>query len=218
MVDGPRVPRLSWLGVQTVARHWRSWSETYFVMVMFTPVGMARLFPHAGADSLDRLLELNALIGDRDTRLLGETVDSAWRPELIARVLNRWLLTRLDAVTSAAELPRLAAACDALRHGQCVDEAAKSVGVSRRQLQRWFQSHVGASPRQFIDVQRLQNSVRAAQRRVGEPIDGFSDQSHQIRTWRARLGVTPGAYQRAAASVLVERFKASSIVAPAFYL
>ncbi|TPG40546.1 GNAT family N-acetyltransferase [Sphingomonas koreensis] len=49
--NGCMVPNASLLGLQSRARTWRSWSETYFVMAMLTIPGFIRLFPNAGAES-----------------------------------------------------------------------------------------------------------------------------------------------------------------------
>jgi AraC-like DNA-binding protein len=218
MEGGPLVPRASLLGVQTVGRGWRSWSGTYFVMAMLTAPGLARLFPASGDASADALLDLGGLLGDGPARALGDDLGAAWRPRRVRERLDRWLLARLDSVAPPPELPRLAAACDLLRAGRRVDAAAASVGVTRRQLGRWFRGHLGVGPKRLADLERLHASLRAVQRGRGDPLAGFSDQAHQIRTWRARLGVSPGAYARGVPSPMAGHFGASGEEAPAFYL
>jgi AraC-like DNA-binding protein len=36
----------------------------------------------------------------------------------------------------------------------------------------------------------------------GDPLAGFADQSHQIRTWKKRLDLTPAAYARRGQSLI----------------
>jgi hypothetical protein len=133
MEGGPVVPRVSLLGLQTSVRRWRSWSDTYFVMVMMTVGGLASLFPGAGAACRDQLLELNSLVGDRLAFALADDLDAAWTPRRISCRLDRWLLDRLDATRSPPYLQGLFAAHAFLRAGNRVDAAAQSIGITRRQ-------------------------------------------------------------------------------------
>jgi AraC-like DNA-binding protein len=217
MVGGPTVPRVSLLGVQQVVRRWRSWSETYFVMAMLTVHGLARLFPNLGRDSMDRLLDLSAVLGDRGARLLGDDLDAARAPGRIGTALDRWLLQRLSEVGAPPALPRLVAAHEMLRSAT-VEQTASRLEVSRRQLNRWFREHLGVGPRRLMEIERLHDSLRAMQRGGGDPLAGYSDQPHQIRSWRRRLGVTPGRYARGVPSPMARYFSASDAAAPAFYL
>lgn len=217
--DGPLVPRASLLGVQTAARKWRSWSDTYFVMAMLTVRGLARLFPHSGLGSVDTLLDLGAITGDAAPRALAADVSAAWQPAVIAGLLDRWLLARLAAVEPAPGLARFAAATDVLRAGGTVEDAARHAEVTRRQLHRWCCRHLGLGPKQLMDLERLQASLQAVQSERGDPLAGFSDQAHQIRAWRRRLGETPGAYARQPRSPMAAYFGAGAPQAtPVFYL
>lgn len=218
MVGGPLVPHASLLGVQTTARGWRSWSETYFVMAMLTVRGVARLFPGTGEGATDRLVDLGALAGDRVSRTAHEDLCAAWEPDAVRMQLDRWFLARIDRVASPPELGRLAHAHARLRAGDSVHAAATAAGVSRRQLSRWCREHLGIGPKRLMDLERLQASVRALQLRRADPLAGYADQAHQIRTWRRRLGLTPGAYARVAPSRMAAHFVASGADAPAFYL
>lgn len=217
MVGGPVVPRASLLGVQSVSRTWRSWEDTYFVMVMLTVEGLVRLFPGTGA-AVDKLLDLGAVIGDGATDRLRRHLSAAWNPARVAVGLDEWLLARLDAVEVPNELSRLAAAHRMLRAGRSVAAAAAAADVTRRQLGRWYQAHLGSGPKQMMDLERLQASVRAAQSGRGDPLAGFGDQAHQIRSWRRRLGTPPGRYGRSGGSALATLYAAPEPGAPVFYL
>lgn len=218
MVGGPVVPRVSLLGLQSAVRNWQSWSETYFVMVMLTLRGLTRLFPATGPDSADKLIDMRDLLGDRPTRLLGDDLEAAWTPQRVTQQLDSWLLRRLEDTETPVELHRLAAAHDMLCAGHRVQHAAAMVGVTRRQLHRWYRRHTGMGPKQAAGLARLQASVRAVQRRSGDPTEGFSDQAHQVRTWRRRLGTTPGRYGSNSPTPLVDYFGRIPTDGPAFYL
>lgn len=217
--DGTLVPTVSLLGLQSRPRSWRSWSDTYFVMVMLTIPGLVRLFPHAGSGSSDRLLDLGAITGDAQAGALSRGVASAFAPGRVAAELDRWLLERLASLEPVPESGRLTMAHGVLRCGGSVAEAARAASIDRRQLQRWCHRHLGIGPKALADLERLQRSLRSVQAKQGDPVDGFSDQAHQIRSWRRRLGVTPGAYRIGPRSPLAAYFSSNTPKAePVFYL
>lgn len=218
MIGGPVVPPVSLLGVQTEARGWRSWSETYFVMSMLTLQGVARLFPQTGAATANTLLDLAAVYGDRRINALAADVSAAWTPRNIASLLDRWFMNRLACTPQSKELPLVSAAHELLRAGAGVEAASTHVGVGRRQLGRWYKLHFGVGPQTLFDLERLQLSVSAVQRTANDAMVGFSDQPHQIRTWRRRLDMSPGRYRRQRPSLLADFFRRSGADAPVFYL
>jgi AraC-like DNA-binding protein len=221
MEDGPVVPKVSLLGVQTAARRWRSWSDTYFVMAMLSLRGLTRLFPETGLASANSLLDVADLIGDGAVLAMANDVAAAWEPRSIASRLDRWLIDRLDAVRPPTELARFAVACDILRNGGRVSDAASAADITRRQLHRWSRTHTGIGPKQLSDIGRLQSSIFAVQTQRGDPLSGFSDQAHQIRSWRKRLATTPRSYEKAMPSTMATSFSkalAESAEACAFYL
>ncbi|TCQ02191.1 AraC-like DNA-binding protein [Rhizobium sp. PP-F2F-G36] len=206
--DGALVPAVSLLGLQSRARAWRSWPDTCFVMVMLSIPGLVRLFPHAGPESADRLLDLAAIAGDACAQSLKTGIGADQDPRTIAAFLDRWLMSRLSSRPPAPESAPIIAAYDVLRRGGPVEAAAEIAQVDRRQLHRLFHRHLGIGPKTLGDLERLQSSLRGVQTGRSDPLQGFSDQAHQIRSWRRRLGVTPGAYARAARSPMAEQFGA----------
>ncbi|MBN8232308.1 AraC family transcriptional regulator [Corallococcus macrosporus] len=208
-------PRASLLGVQSRRRVWRSGEGCAFVMVMLKPAGLARLFPASGRSTGDDLLELGAVLGDGQTRRLLEDLSAAWEPHQVTPRLDAWLLQRLSMTKPLPETERLARAWEVLRRTSRVDAAARAVDVSTRQLERGFQEHVGHSPRQLLALERIHSSLLAAQTGQGDPLQGFSDQAHRIRTWRRYLGLTPGRLDRATRSMMADYFNPSREGSPA---
>lgn len=217
--DGSLVPKASLLGLQSRARSWRSWSDTYFVMAILTVAGIIRLFPDTGSASADRLLDLGAITGDALVCSLSSGIAAEMEPERIGRQMDRWLIARLASSTTQPEHRRIIVAHDILGDGGSVETAADAANVNRRQLQRWFHRHLGVSPKEMSDLQRLHGSLQAIQTRHGDPVAGFSDQAHQIRNWHRRLGVTPGVYRKQASSPMTAYFSSNAAGSgPAFYL
>lgn len=217
MVGGPAVPRTSLLGMQTVGRHWTSDVDTSFVMAMLTPVGVSRLLPGARG-SVDQLLELGAILGDRVAGELERDTAARSSPESVGRALDTWLLARLDGGRTSIDEQRLGEACRRLAAGHRVERVADIIGVSRRHLARSFQAQLGIGPKALSDLYRFQASLRAVQADIGDPLAGYSDQAHQIRDWRRRVGRTPGSYGAPRMSPMASYFQPPAREAPAFYL
>ncbi|SFB57186.1 Helix-turn-helix domain-containing protein [Rhizobium sp. NFR07] len=206
--DGGLVPSVSFLGLQSRSRAWRSWSETYFVMVMLTIPGLVRLFPHTGSGTADMLLDLAALTGDAPAQTLKNGVGLEQEPRRIAALLDHWLISRMSNTRPISEGKQIAIAHSILKGGGTVETAAETAQVSRRQLHRLFLRHLGKGPKSLADLERLHSSLKSVQSDSGEPVLGFSDQAHQIRSWQRRLGVTPGAYAREARTPLADQLGA----------
>ena len=218
MEGGPTVPQVALLGLQSEKRRWKSWPETYFVMVMLSCLGLARLFPDVGLLCKDQLVDLGALVGENITRGLSADLTAACGPGRVAHRLDEWLLRRLEVIKAPPEFRSLTRAYDLLLTGRQVQDAADLVQISRRQLTRWFERHVGLGPKQVMDLERLQSSIRAVQTGSGNALSGYSDQAHQIRNWRRRLDVTPGHYAQSRLSPIAGYFAGAGTEAPAFYL
>ncbi len=195
--DGEPVPRrISLLGCQTSARAWVASSSTYFVMAFLTVRGVVALFPGLGVATRDRAVELACVMGARRERALHRALVAAWTPARVQREIETWLRGQLEQDRDTPQRRRLITAHQQLARGGGVEAAARRVERSRRQLGRWFRAHLGVGPKTITQIERIRASVRAARRGEGDPAQGFADQAHQIRSWRARLGVTPGAYRR----------------------
>lgn len=191
----PTVMQASLLGVQTVARAWRSERDCYFAMALLTLPGLARLFPGVGRAAADLQVELGALLGDRETSAIVRSVAAAPSPATIAALFDRWLLARLDGVDANAEIAPFARACRLVEADSSIARAADALGISIRQLERWFALHAGVGPQTIAGIARLQRSLQAAQRGYTGARDGYADQPHQVRAWRRHLEVTPGRYR-----------------------
>lgn len=202
--EGELVPSVSLLGLQSRSRAWRSWPDTYFVMVMLTIPGLVRLFPHTGSDSADMLLDVAALTGEAPAQSLKNGVGVEQEPRRISAWLDRWLISRMTSTRPVPEGKQITMAHEVLRRGGTVEMAAELAQINRRQLHRLFHRHLGVGPKGLAELERLHSSLRAVQSSRGEPVHGFSDQAHQIRNWQRRLGVTPGAYARAARTPLAD--------------
>jgi AraC-like DNA-binding protein len=82
-----------------------------------------------------------------------------------------------------------------------LDLLAREAGLPRHLLIRAFRREIGATPHSYL-VNRRALAAGAMLRSGATPSDaalavGFFDQSHLTRAFKARFGVTPGAYRAA---------------------
>lgn len=145
-----------------------------------------------------------------------EVVDLALLHAPLAQLLDRqggedfatWcarVQTGLARLLQHAALPdRLDRASEALLLEQVhtVAECAALAGLSERQFRRRFAQRHGVAPKAYQRLVRVDRLLRRLHARPWEadpgPLheEGFADQAHAIRAFRAVTGMTPGAYQR----------------------
>lgn len=149
---------------------------------MLTIPGFIRLFPNVGADSADTLLDLGAIAGDARAHSLIDDIGADQGPQRIAAMLDKWLIARLMIISRIPELRQITVAHDILRRGGTVERSARTAQVNRRQLHRLFHRHLGVGPQELVVLERLHSSLSGVQTGLGDPLHGFSDQAHQIRS------------------------------------
>lgn len=152
-------------------------------------------------NGVDTLAAVNPLLARR----LSEHVDG--RASLEASmaamecVLAEWLrLERRHVPNPAQGLVAAVNHIEATAGLVRVETVADCVGVSRRQLERWFATHVGLSPKQLLRVTRFQQVLAALQEPEGSRWPdlavrlGYYDQAHFINDFRGFTGETPAAW------------------------
>jgi AraC-like DNA-binding protein len=132
-------------------------------------------------------------------RTLPEQLAEAGEPERLA-ILQRQLVR---SSAGGADL-RLSAAVDLLLSDGRVrpEGAARSVGLSRRQMGRLFRERIGIPPKSLARLGRFQRVLRALDRSPESSLAGvaagagYFDQAHMSRDFRLFAGVAPRRYLR----------------------
>jgi AraC-like DNA-binding protein len=131
---------------------------------------------------------------------------------VMARLLARHGDLTLPLPTVAGELGAVSAAMDYMRShldsSLGLDEVAAAAGMDRFRLIRAFRRETGFTPLAWMTNQRV-NKARLLLGQGESPAEvaatvGFFDQAHLGKAFKARVGVTPGAYRSAFAA----RFRA----------
>ncbi|MCX5497178.1 helix-turn-helix domain-containing protein [Kaistia dalseonensis] len=217
-----RRPLASLNGIQDRIRLFRPAGATRTLLILLTPRGAASLFPSIGTEIAGNGIDLGGLLGDGEIERLRRHAAAAPDEVALGEAVFAWLRRRLERMPTLRAIDGLALAAERLTlDGASVADAARSVDLSVRQLERVFAEHLGLSPKRFQRVHRLQRSLYAVLSGEGDPIDGYADQAHQIRNWRSYLGLTPGEVGRRGVSSAGAQFLDSGLpssVAVAHYL
>lgn len=204
--NGVPGPRVALSGLYTRLHQWQSCAETCFIMVLLSPQGLARLFPGLGSASVDRVLDVGAFVGDSVARQLEQSVTFEQVINGQVGALERWFDERLASLQNSTGVERIQQAIQRIARREPIELVSESMQVSRRSLYTWSIEHLGVGPKALSTLARLERSISSIQRGIGDPIDGYSDQAHQIRDWKKTLGQTPLRYQTQHRSELAMKF------------
>ncbi|MEY4515421.1 MAG: hypothetical protein RLZZ450_7543 [Pseudomonadota bacterium] len=171
-----------------------------FLSVRFKAGGAYPFFGRPLSSLIDQLVPLEDFWGE-GAEQLSHALARAHGHDARVETLERALAHRLTVATfEPASVPavrravRLLAAAPSL---PSVDELAREVGSSARQLRRAFSDVVGVAPKQYLRVVRFQRALRAARRAPATPWSaiarsvGYFDQSHLHAEFVALGGATP---------------------------
>jgi len=168
----------------------------------FRPGGLTPFLPVPPGELLDRVVELEELLG-LIVRDLRDALIEAPTPGAKFRVLEEFLLRR-----ARRGLPRSPAVAHALErfqrtpHMGTVDAVARGLGMSHKQFIARFRAEVGLTPKRFCRIRRFQRVITSIGRRTA--VDwpdlacacGYFDQAHFIGEFREFSGLSPTAYLR----------------------
>ncbi|MCB9133829.1 MAG: helix-turn-helix domain-containing protein [Anaerolineales bacterium] len=117
------------------------------------------------------------------------------------RLLDEWLLAQLVGGKEQNLLIPASLKMQRTTGGQLpIPELAQELAISQRQLERLYQHQVGMSPKQYAQLQRVENARVALKKMRGQTTTrlglelGFYDQAHFIREFSDVVGITPYAY------------------------
>lgn len=162
--------------------------------------GTAALLFGMGANELaQRHTALNDLWGHaRADELRAQLCELRGAEERMALLETR-LAERLPVLRGLH--PRVAGLLRSVAETPSVGAAVRQSGVSHRRFIAEFRHAVGLAPKAYLQVQRLQNALKALRTDPAAPLAdvaalaGYADQSHFGREFVAFAGVTPARYR-----------------------
>ncbi|HZP65365.1 MAG TPA: helix-turn-helix transcriptional regulator [Rudaea sp.] len=174
---------------------------TALVGIEFHAHGAYRLLRVAQHELADRVIELEALLGDRVLGVRERLLD-AHSPQACFALLERWLVERLERAADAHPAVLECARRIAADPGRCTVAAlGRHVGLSREHLSRRFREQVGLTPKAYANILRFERALALARHGSGAWSEiaadcGYYDQAHLIRDFQRYAGRTPASLLR----------------------
>ena len=171
------------------------------VGVRFKP-GASALFLHTAVDELVASeVDVHAVLGSEGIEVESCLSDPGTGQRLAH--LERFLVRRLERSNGPdADVVRAVSLIERSRGHLTMRSLREELGIRERRLQRKFKDHVGLTPKGYTRIVRLRRLVTLLDRRPEADFlelvhgEGFYDQAHLIREFKAGTGLTPGAYAR----------------------
>jgi AraC-like DNA-binding protein len=195
--DGSRRFPTCWLsGQQHSYIETGSGGATVLLGAQFHSHGAYRLLRIGQHELSDRVIELEALLGDRVLALREHLLDAP-SPDACFALLERWLI---DLSYQGADVhPGVLAASRAVAKdpgGMDLAALSRDLGWSREHLIRCFRQQVGLTPKAYANILRFDRALELARRKtVGWSqialSCGYYDQAHLVRDFQRYAGRAP---------------------------
>jgi AraC-like DNA-binding protein len=188
-------------GIQTGVVRFRTSGPSGCVVVRLKPEAAARVIGATIPDLTDANVVLDDIFGAAEIGLLQERLRRAGDCGARISCVEAFLLSRLkhDRPDGLAAHAAYRLRCDP---AVPVDELARGLSVSRRHLNRAFQTMYGIGPKRFARIVRIGRLLAARRQRNLSWADaayacGYADQAHMINEFTALIGTSPRAFFRA---------------------
>ncbi len=173
-----------------------SHGDTVLLGAQFASHGAYRLLRIAQHELRDKVIELEALLGDRVLGLRQQLLE-AGSPQDCFALLERWLLGLLDRgseIHSSVLATHRIATIDPGRLE--LKNVSRDLGVSREHLIRRFREQIGLTPKAYANILRFDRALKLARRArdswAGIAADcGYYDQAHLVRDFQRYAGRAP---------------------------
>lgn len=170
-----------------------------FISIHFTPTGLFRVLGTNMAQFSNNILPLPNYIGWH--RALRDNIKTAFTHMERISIIEQFIQNNLrpapiylDVITEAAEIIRKS-------NGKVsMNELSRTAGISERNLQRYFNSYIGVSPKAFAQIARF-NAVTKLIEDTTAPCwqhileeTGYFDAAHFAKDFKRITGKTPSEY------------------------
>lgn len=170
--------------------------------IVFQPQGLMQFFKLPLHEIYNRNIPLQYLSGQAGRDLeekMGEASTFHQRVSIVETYL--WNLLKNNFSDLAFRRINHIAELIKLTHGNIsINQLASEACLSRKQFERIFSEHIGASPKQYMKVIRFQFAIFQKQRKNNLNMtelsyeSGYFDQSHFINDFKTLCGLTPKQY------------------------
>ena len=169
------------------------------IVVNLQPTALKALFNVEARDLSGQYIDFDLLDNSLSERLVNSKSNEAK-----IKILSDYLLQKVNNNPSH-QMNTLTHAISIIKNqGRAITlkELQSTLNITERSLERLFQSYIGISPVLYARIARFQSSLnllRSGQFNLHTDIayqNGYADQSHYIREFKAFTGVSPHVYFR----------------------
>lgn len=194
------------VGAYVACRHARPYfvqrtGSTQVISVRFHPWGVPRLPGMAVHELADEAIAAGEVFGPEVRSVEEEVLNTMDRTVALGRV-TEFLVRTLPTYTTDALVIDAARQLSGTQETHALRKLEHRYGISARRLQQRFHEHMGMAPKAFLRLVRFQRALRGLQQGAScldVAFDqGYSDQSHLVREFKAFAGLPPFRYGREA--------------------
>lgn len=196
------VPDRVLTGLRATVRRMRTAARSGIVLAKLRPAGTSAFFDVPLQTLFGQTLALEDLVTRVELERISSEVAEAAGPQERVAAVERFLLGRLRPGAVDPLVRTVLRAIQAAPGGVRIAELARAHRLSQDALEKRFRRAVGAPPKRFASLLRLQQAL--ALRRSGRSLSelaiaaGYYDQSHFIREFKAVTGEPPQRFLRSA--------------------
>jgi AraC-like DNA-binding protein len=189
-------------GLHARAIEIESLSGTHLVSARLHPLGALTLFGPAVAGTVNTVVDLDTLVGERARELRASLLVASSTEERFG-VMEQFLRPRLSRDSRPTQLVLDATRLIEEAHGSLrIASLHSSLGISRKHLWLRFARELGMSPKAYAGIHRFVWTL--AWLRESTEVDwsqlaiaaGYSDQSHLVRDFRRVASASPTEFLR----------------------
>lgn len=186
-------------GLRDSFRLFRNLPHTGTILVTFREAGAAAFFKEPMHELLGASISLDLFSKQSEINIVEEKLALALSDAERISIVEKFLLSRLrphsaDPVVLSA-IRKIYESNGDIR----IAKLAKELCISQSPLEKRFRSIVGASPKKFASIVKLQKIISAADDKKFSDIvyeSGYFDQAHFIRAFKHHTGDTPQSFFR----------------------
>ncbi len=171
-------------------------------VVVFKPFGIQNLFGISNPEFIGYAIDGENIFRNQSEYIchrLAETKDCFVRKEIVESFLHRFINNKFNPQPMLNRIIKLIKKEKGMLSPGMI---SKSFNISTRTLQRQFRDGIGMSPKEYLQITRLNHALKLIQGKNGYSLtrvsylSGYYDQSHFIRDIKKICGFSPGTLKK----------------------
>jgi AraC-like DNA-binding protein len=177
--------------------------EEKFVLIayFFKPISLTTLFNVPGLELTDKPVDLSLIMPKQTDELADRLLHLSDTAAEMLPLLDRYIESLIAKAKAHSPIIQFAANIIASNTSkETIPFIQKDLRISTRTFQRIFEKHIGINPNMYRRICQFNNAFQQLNNRKFDKLsdiafeNGYSDQSHYIRTFKEFTNITPKDY------------------------